>query len=110
MVERFDKVLCDVPCSGLGVIRRKPEIKYKDAVDIDLLINKQKLILANASKYVKRGGILVYSTCTVNPEENELQTEKFLAENTTFEKIYEETLLPQNGTDGFYICKLSRGK
>ena len=68
----FDVVLCDVPCSGLGVIRRKPEIKYKDITDSEFkdLVNIQALILENASKYVKVGGTLVYSTCTLKKAES----------------------------------------
>ena len=66
----FDKVLCDVPCSGYGIIRRKPDIKWKDA-DNSQIIKTAKEILTNASKYVKIGGELVFSTCTLNKEENE---------------------------------------
>jgi len=105
---RADCVLSDVPCSGLGVIRRKPEIKYKGNEDLPELVDRQEKILAAASTYVKPGGTLVYSTCTINPAENQLQTEKFLNANSDFDKIEERQLLPTMGIDGFYICKMVR--
>ena len=108
----FDVVLCDVPCSGLGIIRKKPDIRYKDPAALAGLPEMQCAILANASRYVKPGGVLVYSTCTVLPEENEGVTGAFLQHNTAFseEKLaFPKTLWPQrNGTDGFYICKMRR--
>ena len=107
---KADKVLADVPCSGLGVIRRKPEIKYKGNEDLPELIDRQEKILSAASTYVKPGGTLVYSTCTINPAENQLQTEKFLANNKEYRKIEERQLLPTMGIDGFYICKMVRNK
>jgi len=106
--EKADKVLADVPCSGLGVIRRKPEIKYKGNEELQELIERQSKILAAASTYVKPGGTLVYSTCTINPAENQLQTEKFLYSNGDFEKVEERQLFPTMGIDGFYICKMVR--
>ena len=72
------------------------------------LINRQKKILSAAATYVKKGGTLVYSTCTINPEENQLQTESFLAVNSDFKKVEEKQLLPTMGTDGFYICRMVR--
>ena len=101
-----DKVLADVPCSGLGVIRRKPEIKYKDITDFAELASIQKRILNNAAKYVKNGGTLVYSTCTINKDENELQVEKFLQKHNEFKKIEERQFLPTEDIDGFYVCKM----
>lgn len=65
---KADRVLCDVPCSGFGIVRRKPEIRYKPQGEVDKLPDLQYLILRNAARYVKKGGRLVYSTCTLNPE------------------------------------------
>lgn len=106
--EKADKILCDVPCSGLGIIRRKPEIKWNRNEDDDFH-SLQEQILLNASKYLKKGGELVYSTCTINKEENEEVTSGFLKENSNFEKLYEKTFYPHiDNTDGFYICKIKR--
>ena len=76
---RFDRVLCDVPCSGLGTLRRKPEIRYKPLDSLDGLPDMQYNILWNASHYLKKGGRMVYSTCTLNPAENEAVVERLLA-------------------------------
>lgn len=110
MVQKADKVLVDVPCSGLGVIRRKPEIKYKEFTDeMQLLPKKQLAILSASSQYVKPGGILVYSTCTINPEENERVVSEFLKKNGRFQRVERTLLLPNvNGTDGFFICVMKR--
>lgn len=105
----FDKVLCDVPCSGLGVIRHKPEIKLKEEGNLDDLYITQGQILENAAKYVKKGGSLVYSTCTINKRENQDQIKKILERNGDFEMVFERQYLPHvDGTDGFYIAKLNR--
>ena len=101
-----DRVLADVPCSGLGVIRRKPEIKYKDITDFTELVEIQKRILNNAAKYVKSGGTLVYSTCTINKDENQLQISEFLSNHEEFELISEKQFLPTENIDGFYVCKM----
>ncbi len=108
-----DTVLCDVVCSGLGVIRRKPETKYKNPNDIKRLPEIQLKILKNASKYVKIGGSIVYSTCTVSREENENVVEAFLKENENFDFYYEKekciTLFGNdNNSDGFFMCKCKR--
>ncbi len=117
---RFDTVLCDVPCSGLGIIRKKPDIRYKDVHEFKALPDIQRAILENSARYVRPGGVLVYSTCTVLPEENENVTDAFLSSHPEF--IYEEfslpngeaapgylTLWPQrNGTDGFYLSRMRR--
>lgn len=107
---RADRVLCDVPCSGLGTIRRKPEIRYKDMGFIDNLPLLQYNILVNASKYVKEGGVLVYSTCTLNRAENDAVCDRFLQENADFQKLEAyQTLLPhKDGTDGFFFARLGR--
>jgi 16S rRNA (cytosine967-C5)-methyltransferase len=110
MVKKADRVLVDAPCSGLGVIRRKPEIKYKElSNEMKLLPDKQIAILSASASYVKPGGTLVYSTCTINPEENEKVVETFLKRNRDFEKVERTLLLPNvNGTDGFFICVMKR--
>ncbi len=108
MLEKADRVLVDAPCSGLGVIRRKPEIKYKKrSRDMDTLPRKQYEILSASSKYVKPGGVLVYSTCTINTYENQKVIAEFLRKNSFFKKEEELQLMPHvNGTDGFFICKM----
>ena len=109
-VEKADRVLVDAPCSGLGVIRRKPEIKYKEnTAEIELLPKKQLAILSASSEYVKPNGTLVYSTCTINPEENEKVVNEFLKKYPWFRKEERTLLLPNvNGTDGFFICVMKR--
>ena len=103
----FDCVLCDVPCSGLGIIRRKPDIKYKAFSEFDGLIPIQTAILNNAKNYVKKGGRLLYSTCTLRKAENEDVINKFLAENDSFKLEYSHTFMPHiDGTDGFYCALL----
>lgn len=110
MVRKADRVLVDAPCSGLGVVRRKPEIKYKEKTDdMELLPKKQLAILSASSAYVKPGGTLLYSTCTINPEENEKVVEAFLKKNRDFQKVERTLLLPNvNDTDGFFICVMKR--
>lgn len=109
LLEKADLVLADVPCSGLGVIRKKPEIKYKDNFNFDELIKIQMKILETGCKYVKPGGRLVYSTCTINPNENELLIEKFLNAHKEFISEDEIKLSPlHNGYDGFYMNKLRK--
>ncbi|OQB13342.1 MAG: Ribosomal RNA small subunit methyltransferase B [Firmicutes bacterium ADurb.Bin193] len=108
-VGRADKVLADVPCSGLGIIRKKPDIKWtKSPDDIKEIIEIQKKILAASAKYLKKGGVIVYSTCTVNKEENSGVTDEFI-KREPFEKVFEIQLLPhRDNCDGFYICKMIR--
>lgn len=84
-IDNADKILCDVPCSGFGVIRRKPEIRYKDMAEVKKLPEIQYAILSNSSRFIKKGGILAYSTCTLNPKENGEIAEKFLKEHSDFE-------------------------
>ncbi len=116
--ESFDVVLLDAPCSGTGTIRHNPEIRYfLRAEDFAFLAGKQLRILQGASKLVKRGGRLIYSTCSLELEENEAVTEKFLAENREFEKTkpeiygrfataenYARTLPQRDETDGFFVA------
>ena len=117
LLESADRVLCDVPCSGLGVIAKKPEIRYKDISDFARLPEIQYAILENCAKYVKKGGILVYSTCTVLPEENEINAKKFLDSHSEFSPLdfavgdaqSEKGMLSLSpdihGTDGFFVAK-----
>ena len=117
----FDYVLVDAPCSGIGVIRRKSEIRYKDEASLAALPETQRAILANASRYVKPGGVLVYSTCTLFREENEEVYKDFLDKNGDFSPCDFTlpgvgasengmlTLWPQRaGTDGFFVSKMRR--
>ncbi|MBQ4120155.1 MAG: 16S rRNA (cytosine(967)-C(5))-methyltransferase RsmB [Clostridia bacterium] len=104
---KFDCVLCDVPCSGLGIIRRKPEIKYKNFKEFENLPQIQYEILNNAKKYLKKGGRLLFSTCTLRKAENEEIVERFLKENPDFSLKYMHTFMPFNdGTDGFFAALL----
>ena len=109
LVGKADLVLADVPCSGLGVIRRKPEMKYRDELDFDELVEIQKGILETGSSYLKPGGRLIYSTCTINPRENELMVKDFLERHEEFISEKEVKLSPfDNGYDGFYMNKLKK--
>lgn len=117
------RVLCDVPCSGLGIIRRKAEIKYKPYATLVELPELQGKILTNAARYVEVGGTLVYSTCTTNKKENEEVVLDFLKNNNCFEPLqfgeklgkivdsdgFYVTLLPhKNSSDGFFIATMTR--
>lgn len=121
LVGSFDRVICDAPCSGLGVIRRKPEIRYKPLESVKTLPELQYKILHQSSRMVKPGGILQYSTCTLNPAENEEVAARFLAEHPDFaprtlpldscfavlgqEPSFQITLFPPvHQTDGFYMA------
>ncbi len=112
--EKFDYILVDAPCSGIGVIKRKPEIKLKKTMDeINSLSLIQSSILSNAYKYLKKGGFIVYSTCTIGNVENLDIIDKFLNENNDM-KIVEINgknyiqLLPDTDNDGFFICKMAK--
>ena len=106
----YDIVLCDVPCSGLGVMGRKNDIKYRVSPQDLVALSKMGLKMLNvSSEYVKHGGILSYSTCTINPEENERNVERFLKDNKEYEKIKERLFLQgRDDTDGFYYCIMRR--
>lgn len=126
-MDRFDKVLADVPCTGYGIIRRKPDIKWKND-DLTEISKIAKDILTNAAKYVRIGGEIVFSTCTINREENEDRLKEFLEENKNFEVVDITNLLPQklrhkttkdgyvtfypnvDFIDGFFIAKMKRCK
>ncbi len=116
-----DLVLVDAPCSGLGIIRKKPDIRYKKPDELFALPVIQTAILDNAAAYVKLGGTLLYSTCTILPEENGQVVDAFLVEHPEFSRESfslpdpvgivegEITLFPQrNQTDGFYLCRLRK--
>lgn len=124
---RFDRVICDVPCSGLGVIRRKPEIRYKSLSDFAELPVLQYQILEQAAQMVRPGGVLQYSTCTLNPAENEMVVRRFAAAHPEFsprvlpiadcftalgvEPDWHITLFPPvHGTDGFFIAGFTRNE
>lgn len=107
----YDVVLADVPCSGLGVIGHKPDLKYRLTIDdINKIISIQNKIINNVKKYVKVNGILLYSTCTINKYENEWMIKDFLKENENFSLLDEKIILPSDTSDGFYICKMKRIK
>lgn len=120
-----DRVLCDVPCSGFGVMRRKPEVRYKSAEALSELPKIQLAILEQSAKAVKPGGVLVYSTCTVSRAENDAVVSAFLADHPEFEAelpwqpapwnadiaALMTTLFPQMlGSDGFFLAKLRRAE
>ncbi|MEG0961252.1 MAG: 16S rRNA (cytosine(967)-C(5))-methyltransferase RsmB [Lachnospiraceae bacterium] len=105
-----DIVIADLPCSGLGVIGKKPDIKYKMSEKIcEELTALQKEILHNVQNYVRPGGILMYSTCTINPKENEENVNWFLKEHPDFLLERQQQVLPKSGeNDGFYLARLVR--
>lgn len=106
----FDKIILDPPCSGLGVMRRRPEIRYKSMDDFELS-DQQISMLKLAARYVKPGGSVLYSTCTVNPNENDRLIKKFLSDGYSqeFDIMYERQIFTgEFGADGFYICILKK--
>lgn len=108
--EIADRVLLDVPCSGMGVLRRNPDAKWKLSPEFlaNLLVT-QKNILQTYSQMTKKGGILVYATCSIFNSENRQQVDTFLANNPNFELIEDKLLLPhESGFDGFYMAKMRR--
>ena len=104
----FDKILLDAPCSGLGVIRRKMDIKFNVSPEsIDELVALQKELIEEAYVLLKDKGILVYSTCTINKKENEKQIVNFINKHKDMKVIEERTILPfEKDSDGFYYCKM----
>ncbi|MFI3324759.1 MAG: 16S rRNA (cytosine(967)-C(5))-methyltransferase RsmB [Clostridia bacterium] len=124
-IENADRILCDVPCSGFGTIRRKPEIRYKDPETFDDLPNIQYDILCKSAKHLKQGGVLMYSTCTLNPFENGKVADRFLREHKDFEALEitipnglkktilepdnQLTMMPFAGdTDGFFVAMFKK--
>lgn len=110
--QSFDRVLIDAPCSGLGVLKRNPDAKYKITQDfVERVKTEQQQILESYSKLVKKDGLLVYVTCSILPSENHLQVENFLTHYPEFELIEEQHLYPSSfGFDGFYMAKMIRAK
>ena len=105
----FDRVLCDVPCSGFGVFAKKPELRYKDAEKSKGLPKIQRDILETACRYVKEGGLLIYSTCTLLPEENQDNVNAFLEAHSEFSCLRMRTLTPDiDGSDGFFFAVLKK--
>lgn len=105
----FDKILLDAPCSGLGVLARKPEIKYHDSHIMDEIIKIQEKLLENAYVLLKNGGNMVYSTCTINKKENEKQIEAFMKRHPDMVMVQQRTILPyEYHSDGFYMCLLKK--
>lgn len=127
LTDKADRVLVDAPCTGLGIIRRKPDIKWaRNSNDLNEIVKLQEKILNASSKYVKPGGVLVYSTCTIEPQENEEMVKKFLKDNKeyTMEDIskqlpdglvkdttkdgYIQLYTNRDGIDGFFISKMRK--
>ena len=118
----FDRVICDAPCSGLGVLAKKPDIRHKDNESLQELPKLQLDILEKSAKYLKNGGYMIYSTCTLNPMENENVVNEFLRSNPEYSLCDFTvggiassggmlTLLPHvHGTDGFFIAKIKKEK
>jgi 16S rRNA (cytosine967-C5)-methyltransferase len=107
--EPFDYVLLDAPCSGLGVMKHKVDLKYQfNMKDVEDIVVLQKALLGRASRNVKVGGTLVYSTCTINKMENEEMIKYFLKKHKEFKLLEVHQLLPTNKNDGFYIAKMIR--
>ncbi|WP_314048919.1 16S rRNA (cytosine(967)-C(5))-methyltransferase RsmB [Peptostreptococcus stomatis] len=122
-IGKFDYVLCDVPCSGMGIVRRKPEIKYKKEEEVENLPDLQYQILENASSYLKEGGILIYSTCTIFKQENTDVVDRFLNNHKDYElddlgsvkeflgigdKGLVKILPDRYEMDGFFICRMKK--
>ncbi|AGM25917.1 RNA-binding Sun protein [Spiroplasma syrphidicola EA-1] len=108
---QYDKILCDVPCSGFGVMKRKPEIKYQPwgSEQLTNLVEIQKKLLNKAYQLLKPGGILVYSTCTFNRYENDDQIKEFLHANPDLILLEEKQVFgDENNTDGFYYSKIQK--
>ncbi|MFV7771069.1 RsmB/NOP family class I SAM-dependent RNA methyltransferase [Shewanella marisflavi] len=107
-----DRVLLDVPCSGLGVLKRNPDAKWRDTPErLPVLVALQKEILQSYSRMVKVDGILIYATCSIMPEENRQQVDAFLSANPNFSFIDDETVsVAETGFDGFYLARMKRNQ
>lgn len=108
--ETFDRILLDAPCSGFGVLKRKPEIKFHDSSVMDELIPLQAKLLENAYDLLKINGTMVYSTCTINKKENEYMIDRFIRKHPDMKVLFEKTILNfEYHSDGFFICKMKKG-
>ncbi|MCZ8284467.1 MAG: RNA methyltransferase, partial [Bacteroidia bacterium] len=106
-----DRLLLDVPCSGIGVIKRNPDAKWKLGPEfLERTKELQQKILSEYSAMTKVGGMMVYSTCSILPSENRNQVDTFLAGNKNFEFIKDKSIFPSQGFDGFYMALLKRIK
>ena len=109
--EKADRLLIDAPCSGLGVLKRNPDSKWKIDQDfIDRIKGEQQQILQDYSKILKKGGKMIYATCSILPSENNEQVEIFLKNNPDFKLIRDEKIMPSTGYDGFYMALIERSK
>ena len=108
LIGSADRVICDVPCSGIGVIAKKPDIRYKKLSDFSRLHDTQSEILNSSVKYLKTGGRICYSTCTIRKAENEEITGEFLSKNKNFKMIEEKTFIPDGTRDGFYYAVMEK--
>ena len=110
MENTADRLLIDAPCSGLGVLSRNPDAKWKLSLDfVENIQKEQKKILNNYCKIVKPGGVMVYATCSILPSENQIQIEEFLKNHPEFTLVREKQILPsQSGFDGFYMAYLEK--
>lgn len=107
--EKADRLLIDAPCSGLGVLKRNPDSKWKiDQEFIDRIKGEQQQILQDYSKMLKKGGKMIYATCSILPSENNGQVEKFLENNPGFQLVKDEKIMPSDGYDGFYMALIER--
>ena len=109
LYEKADRLLIDAPCSGLGVLKRNPDSKWKIDQDfIDRIKGEQQQILQDYSKILKKGGQMIYATCSILPSENNLQVQHFLKNNPDFSLLKEEKIMPSEGYDGFYMALIKR--
>lgn len=109
LYDKADRVLIDAPCSGLGVLKRNPDSKWKiDQEFIERIRGEQQQIIRDYSKMLKKGGKMVYATCSILPSENNEQVEAFLTANPGFKLIKEEKIMPSSGYDGFYMALIER--
>ncbi|WP_297984958.1 methyltransferase domain-containing protein [uncultured Chryseobacterium sp.] len=107
--EKADRLLIDAPCSGLGVLKRNPDSKWKIDQDfIDRIKGEQQQILQDYSKILKKGGKMIYATCSILPSENNGQVETFLEKNADFKLVKDEKIMPSEGYDGFYMALIER--
>jgi 16S rRNA (cytosine967-C5)-methyltransferase len=107
--EKADRLLIDAPCSGLGVLKRNPDSKWKiDQAFIDRIKKEQQQIIQDYSKILKKGGKMVYATCSILPSENNEQVAEFLKNNPDFKLIKDEKIMPSQGYDGFYMALIER--